>query len=115
MDVAGENAQRLFDAGEASSFDALQWSPGGSRILDGRVLVAGRASYKRDMRLRHFWLLSILFSISTFSKAAIDPSWTTPIAPFQMGVCAILCKRRSWLMPRWSGQVRFCLLPLCPG
>jgi hypothetical protein len=27
------------------------------------------------------------------------------------GVSAILCKRRSLVMARWSGQVRFCLLP----
>jgi serine/threonine protein kinase/Tol biopolymer transport system component len=36
MNGAGENAQLLFDAGEASSFDAVQWSPDGTRLLDLR-------------------------------------------------------------------------------
>jgi metallo-beta-lactamase class B len=39
---------------------------------------------KRDMRLRHVWLLSILSSIATLSHAATDPRWTTPIPPFQI-------------------------------
>lgn len=36
------------------------------------------------MRLRRFRLLLLLFSISTLSRAATDPAWTTPIAPFQI-------------------------------
>ncbi|GGG66922.1 subclass B3 metallo-beta-lactamase [Edaphobacter dinghuensis] len=36
------------------------------------------------MRVRHLWLLLILFSVSTLSRAATDPAWTTPIAPFQI-------------------------------
>ena len=34
MDASGENARRLLDAGEASSFLAVQWSPDGTRLLD---------------------------------------------------------------------------------
>ncbi len=36
------------------------------------------------MRVRRFWLLLILFSISTLSHAATDAAWTKPIAPFQI-------------------------------
>lgn len=36
------------------------------------------------MRVRHLWILLILFSVSTLSHAATDPAWTTPIAPFQI-------------------------------
>src|SRR5690242_10098132 len=36
------------------------------------------------MRMRHFWLLFILFSIPTLTQAANDPAWTTPIALFQI-------------------------------
>jgi metallo-beta-lactamase class B len=36
------------------------------------------------MRTLHLWLLLILFATSTFSYAATDPTWTTPIAPFQI-------------------------------
>lgn len=37
------------------------------------------------MRLRFFWLLSILCSISALSHAATEPTWTTAVAPFQIG------------------------------
>jgi metallo-beta-lactamase class B len=36
------------------------------------------------MRAFHLWLLLILFTTSTFSHAATDPAWTTPLAPFQI-------------------------------
>lgn len=36
MNSAGQSAQHLFDAGEASLFDAVQWSPDGTRLLDLR-------------------------------------------------------------------------------
>jgi eukaryotic-like serine/threonine-protein kinase len=36
MNGAGESAYRLFDAGEAGSFHAVQWSPDGTRLLDLR-------------------------------------------------------------------------------
>ena len=36
MDAAGEGAQQLFDAGKAGSFQSVQWSPDGTRLLDLR-------------------------------------------------------------------------------
>jgi serine/threonine protein kinase len=54
MNGSGESAQRLFDAGDASEFDAVQWSPDGARLLDlreseisGRVV---RAIELRDLK-----------------------------------------------------------------
>lgn len=36
------------------------------------------------MRVCRFWLLFILFSISTLCHSATDPAWTTTITPFQI-------------------------------
>jgi metallo-beta-lactamase class B len=36
------------------------------------------------MRTRAFWLLLILFSLSPLSHAATNPTWTTPLPPFQI-------------------------------
>jgi Tol biopolymer transport system component len=50
MNGSGENAQLLFDAGEASSFESVQWSPDGTRLLDLRGDVSGRPVLALELR-----------------------------------------------------------------